>query len=192
MRFLSHVHIHDGDPLANAHVAGRGAQERGYTHLAMGCHNWAAPPDLMRMVECEYGVKAIRYAELDTSLDYPGRRRPTVQVAAYNLADYSWWRPLAPFRETADKVHEMGGKFVLVHPDNEWLFDLALPYLDGCEVFNGIEQIPHPYVRLHPEVTPFTGADWHVWGLDVGSDGGKGDPNLFTELPDDWFGEIVD
>ena len=195
MRFLSHVHIHDGDPEANARVAACTAQARGYTHLALGCHNWPAPAHLMAMVREEYGVVPVRYSEVDTSLDYPNKRRPTVQIAVYNLRGYSYFKPFMPFDEAAMVAHQLGGKVVLVHPESQVVLDLVAVHLDGCEVFNGIEKVRYEfldrYLLTHPGPTPFLGADWHTWGLDVGPDGGKGDPSLFTELPDDWFGEIV-
>ncbi len=191
MKLLSHVHIHDGDYVANGLHAGEIAQKHGHTHIAMGCHNWFAPADLMRCVEESFGIKCIRYAELDTFFEYPGQRYRSVQVAAYNLDDFNWFKPFGGFIETANKIHNLGGKFVLVHPDSELLFDLVRHYIDGCEIFNAIQNKTYDYVLKWANITPFRGADWHVWPpSDKHPDGGLGDPTVFTELPDDWFGEI--
>jgi hypothetical protein len=193
MRLLSHTHINGNGTRYRdeyARILGRTCRKRKYTHCVVGCHgSYIASQETMNKVR-ESGVVPIRFAELDiTALG--GTRYKTAHVAFINIPEakikgYLHSKDGTNIKDVIPYAKEVGCRVVLCHPYSKEEIEAFKDYIDGYEIVNGLETrdfLERDLSDKYPHLIQFNGADWHVWE-------GTGDPSYFTELPNNWFGEL--
>lgn len=194
MKLLSHVHINgngiDNMPINACYIA-EGARQRGYTHSVFGCHeNFIMPGSIMRYIKEKYKIIPIRFVEL--SLQVGGKSKyPNSHLSFINIPEHSFkgFEYGCSINRVVPYAKEIGCKIVLCHPESIEEIDYFSSYIDGYEIINGLDDLNIDYTYRYlkykyPNLIQFRGADYHVWEL-------KGNMDLYTELPDNWFGEIL-
>jgi len=195
MKLLSHAHI-NGNGIKHrdeyARILARASKKRGYTHCVVGCHgDYIASKTTMNKVR-EIGITPIRFAELDITAR-GGTKYNTAHVAFINIPEakfegYVHSKTGARMEDVMPYARKVGCKIVLCHPYSAEEIRAFSSFIDGYEIDNGLETrkfLDRSIWKDIPSIIQFHGADWHVWE-------GAGDPNYFTELPDDWFGRLYE
>jgi predicted peroxiredoxin len=191
MRLMSHAHINgNGTQFRDeyARIAARACKTRNITHMVVGCHgSYIASRATMDEVR-KIGVVPIRFAELNIRASKQHKRHS--HVAVINIPNKKierYQKNETTIQELLPYAKDVGCRIVLCHPSSIREITEFAPYIDGYELTNGEDSnrnfTDRNALPYFPDLVQFHGADYHVWK-------GKGDPNLFTELPDDWFGEL--
>jgi len=170
-----HTHINGGgDRVQNARFLAKKAVESGFTHIALGCHEWICPMQLKQLIEFEFKIKVVRFAECWCEFDD--------HLLALNIGDARFYtEKYKPIEWYIDYIHGIGGKAVLAHPDTQKTFERVKHLLDGVEIING-RSGGYGYVK-DSGLQLFQNSDFHVWEDDKDSYG-----KLHTILDDNWFG----
>jgi hypothetical protein len=193
MRLLSHTHI-NGNGIEYrdeyARILARACRKRNYTHCVVGCHgSYIASKGIMKEIK-KLGITPIRFAELDISVRNVSKYK-TAHIAFINIPE----APIEGYVHSKEGVDidrvipyakKVNCRIVLCHPYSADEIRVFSDYIDGYELTNGLETrsfSDRDVSKEFPHLVQFSGADWHVWE-------GAGDPSYFTELPDDWFGEL--
>ena len=192
MKLISHAHINgNGHQYRDeyARILARAAKKRGYTHVVVGCHgSYIASRKTMDAVR-ELGIIPIRYTELGLSVKGNSHRHS--HVAFINIPE----QPIPNYKNDESNISALWSwakstncKVVLCHPRDLPEIHAWADYIDGYEIANGLDRYQRQWTgrdakAYYPDKVQFTGADFHVWE-------GMGDLDYFTELPNDWFGEL--
>lgn len=190
MKLVSHAHINGNGPQFRdeyARILARAAKKRRYTHIVVGCHGrYVASRETMQEVR-RIGIIPIRYTELDLKVD--GNTHDHSHVALINIPR----KPLnelhhGHIKQALPYIKETKCKVVLCHPRSLAEIQAWAPYIDGYEIMNGLDRYQRRFTtrdasQQYPNLKQFIGADYHVWE-------GMGDMDYFTQLPDDYFGEL--
>lgn len=192
MKLLSHTHVNGNGPdnvEGYALQVAKKAQDLGYSHYVIGCHNdWPASCSLLGKLRRRFTPVPVRFMELSITAPFStkGIHIGLLNVPCSRVAGYK--DSCCGIEDILGYVRQCGCRVVLHHPDTLDHVRQLAPHLDGWEVCNGVHT-SRPYgvedVVQFPTLIPFFGADWHVWE-------NHGNPELYTELPDDWFGAIYD
>jgi len=192
VKLISHAHINGNGTTYRdeyARILARGAKKRGYSHIVVGCHGeYIASSSTMNEVR-KLGITPIRYTEL--ALTVYGNSHNHSHVALLNIPE----KPIKGYSKTNmdltnifDYINETNCKLVLCHPRDLQEIQAWSKYIHGYEIMNGEDRYSRHWKNrdasaYYPEMKQFIGADYHVWKA-------KGDMDYFTELPDDWFGNL--
>jgi len=143
----------------------------------------------MNVIREEFGIIPIRFAEIAVegyNIRHKHSHISLINIPNKSIDDFHKSGNIDPVVKFKEKTR---CKIILNHPSSPCEVENLAPFIDGYEIRNGCranyfakyEELLIKYAHL----VGFNGADYHTWE-------GKGDPRLFTELPDDWFGEIYE
>lgn len=193
IKLLSHSHINSNgeqNVFRNADLLGVIAKYKGYTHLVLGCHEgWICPAYIMAEIEKKYQIKTIRFAELSVQ-SRGDPRHGNSHIALINIPE----EPIANFdpgcniQRILPYIKETKCKVILCHPDTVEEIREYAEYIDGYEIANGTDKPTRNYEfrdlkKEFPYLTQFKGAD-------IKFSLGRGNYDLYTELPEGYFGNI--
>jgi hypothetical protein len=193
MKLLSHAHINgNGDKYRDeyARILARTCKKRKYTHCVLGCHgSYITSQKTMEEVR-KLGITPIRFAELDITVRNESKYK-TAHIAFINIPEskiegYVHSKEGTDIDNVIPYARKVGCKVVLCHPYSKEEIRAFSSYIDGYELINGLETrsfTDRDVSDEFPNLIQFSGADWHVWE-------GAGDPSYYTELPDNWFGQL--
>lgn len=193
MKLLSHAHINgNGTQFRDeyARILAKACKKRKYTHCVVGCHGrYVASKQTMDEVR-KLGITPIRYTEIGLTVE--GNSHRSSHVAFINIPEEEI--PIVD-KEEKNNIETLlpyakrtKCRLVLCHPRDLQEIQVWAPYIDGYEIINGLDRYQRHWTsrdgRIYfPNLIQFMGADFHVWE-------GMGDLDYFTQLPDNWFGEL--